>query len=190
MRTGKRTQDFYLIKGQKDAHYYAAGIPSTAWGPLIEDKPKFKLLVLDGESSNLFPKVQEEWFERMRSGEFFSLPYLILLSASADDSASISHGYDLMKRALSKNIRVQITESSGIKEEATREETVYMLTNVYDEAPPERMQDIRDWCHRHETSFRILCAAGDPAVLIRRLKLSFNAVFYLDSRITTERNMA
>ncbi len=188
MRTGKRTQDFHFIKTTKDALYYAAEIPSTAWGPILIDEPRFKLVVFDDD--NISPKIQAEWFARLRSGEMFSKPYLILVSSDVDDDMSISQGYDLMKRALEQEIRVQITESSRIREEEVNDETVFMLTNIYDEAPPERIQSVRDWCHRHKTCFRLLCATGDPTVLIRRLKLKFNAVFYLDSNVVSEKTFA
>lgn len=188
MRTGRRTQDYYFIKTEKDGLYYAADIPSTAWGPLLTEDPRFKLAVFDDD--NISPKMQTEWFARLRSGEMFSLPYLILVSSDVDDDVSTAQGYDLMKRALEKGIRVQVTESSRIPEEETNDETVFMLTNVYDEAPPERIQSVRDWCYRHKTSFRILCATGDPAVLVRRLKLKFNAVFYLDSKVVSEKNFS
>lgn len=188
MRSGRRTADYHRIKTQLDAHYYAAEIPSTAWGPLLTEEPNFKLVVL-GEN-NVSPKVQSEWFARLRNHEFFGQPALILLVSDVDDSMATGHGYDLMKRALTKDIRVQITESSGVPTESTSEETVFMLTNVTDEAPPERIQMVRDWCYRHKTCFRLVCATGDPAVIMRRLKLRFNAVFYLDSRVVEERNMA
>lgn len=188
MRNGKRTPDYHRIKNQSDALYYAADIPSIAWGPTTEEKPRFKLTVLDDQSVS--PKTQDDWFDRMRSGEFFSLPYLILLSSTSDDDTSIVHGYDLMKRALSKGLRVQITDSAGVHEEIVRDESVFMLTNIYDEAPPERIQAIRDWCHKHKSCFRILCAGGDPATLMRRVKLKFNAVFHMDSAAVVERNLA
>lgn len=187
MRKGYRTQDYHFIKSQTDALYYAADIPSTAWGPTMTEDPKFKLAVFD--ETNVGMKEQVEWFSRMRNGELFDRPYLVLLSSDVDDSVATAHGYDLMKRALLKH-RVQITESAGIKEEKTDEETVFMLTNVYDEAPAERVQSIRDWSYRHKTSFRLICGTGDPGVLLRRLKLKFNAVFYLDSKVVTEKNFA
>jgi len=188
MRSGRRTQDYHLIKTQADALFYAADIPSTAWGPLLTEEPRFKLVVLD--DNNVSPKTQAEWFARLREKEFFSHPYLILISSDVDDSLSTGIGYDIMKRALSKEIRVQITESSRISTEVVNEETVFMLTNLTDEAPPERIQSARDWCYRHQTCFRLICATGDPASLLRRMKLKFNAAFYLDSRIVVEKTLA
>lgn len=188
MKTGKRTQDYHKIGSPTDALYYAADIPSTAWGSLLEASPRFKLVVMDDQSVS--PKVQEDWFERLRSGELFSLPYLVLLSSDSDDDASITQGYDLMKRALGQGLRVQITDSSSIPSENVRDESVFMLTNFYDEAPAERVQLVRDWCHKHKSNFRILCTAGSPDVILRRTKLKFNAVFYVDSKIVIERSMA
>lgn len=188
MRKGHRTQDFHFIKTPRDAVYYAAAIPSTAWGPLLTEEPRFKLAVFDED--NVSPKLQAEWFARLRSRELFPKPYLILISSDVDDDLSTAQGYDLMKRALEKEIRVQITESSRIPEEEVNDETVFMLTNLYDEAPAERIQSVRDWCYRHKTCFRLLCATGEPGVLVRRLKLKFNAVFYLDSKMVSEKNFA
>lgn len=189
MRSDKRTADYHLIK-DNPAHalYYAAAIPSTAWGPLIIKEPDFKLIVTD--DSNVTPKVQSEWFKRVRDAEFFDSPYLIVVSSDLDDDLSTSIGYDLMKRALAKKLRVQITESSSIPVEKVTGETVFMLTNLTDDAPPERVQAARDWCYRHQTYFRVLCCAGDPSVLVRRLKLAVNAVFYLDSKIAVERDFS
>jgi len=188
MRKGYRTQDYHKIKTPRDGLYYAAEIPSTSWGPTLTEDPKFKLVVFEEE--NISPKVQAEWFTRLRSGELFALPYLILISSDVDDDAALVQGYDLMKRAIEKTIRVQITESARVPEERADDETVFLLTNVYDEAPPERIQLVRDWCYRHKTCCRILCATGDPNTIIRRLKLKFNAVFFLDSKVVTEKSFA
>lgn len=188
MRTGRQSPDFHLIKTKTDALYYAADIPSTAWGPFLTEVPQFKLVVFDED--NVSQQIQATWFSKLRSGEMFPHPYLVLVTSDADDDLTVAQGYDLMKRALSKNLRVQITESSTVKEEKSNEETVFMLTNVYDEAPPERIQLVRDWCYRHKTCFRIICAAGSPSVLVRKLRLKFNAVFFLDSKVVSEKSFA
>jgi len=179
MRSGRRTQDYHFIKTERDALYYAAEIPSVAWGPPPKEvNPPFKVIVAD--SYTVTPKEQKKWFDSLWEGEMFSVPYLIIVSSDEDDSVAVSLGYNLMKKALENN-RVQITGSAGIKEEETNEETVFMLTNLYSEAPEERIQKVRDWCYRHKDCFRILCSAGDPAVLVRRLHLRFNAVFSVES---------
>lgn len=184
-----RSQDAHRVKTQREGLYYAAAIPSTAWGPLLEKDPSFKLVVFDED--NISAKMQQEWFVRLREGELFSEPYLILITSNIDDDAAVSRGYDLMKRAVEKGIRVQITESSRISlEKRHSDEDVVMLTNIYDEAPTDRIQAIRDWCYQNDVCCRILCGTGDPADLMRRLKLKFNAVFYLDSKVVTEKSLA
>lgn len=189
MRSGNRTADYHLIReNPTHALYYAASIPSTAWGPLLSQDPSFKLIVTD--EGNISPKEQGQWFKRLKEAEFFDLPYLFVVSSDLDDDLATNIGYDLMKRALAKRLRVQITESSSISEEEVSGETLYMLTNLTDDAPQERIQAVRDWCYRHKTYCRILCTAGDPAVLVRRLKLAVNAVFYLDSRVAVEKDFS
>jgi len=187
MRSGKRTQDYHFIKTERDALYYAAEIPSTSWGPPKKEKLSFSLLVAD--AYQVTPKEQSTWFEKLWSGEMFSQPYLVLLAAEEDDSLPVVTGYNLMKNALEKH-RVQITGSAGIKTERTDEETVFMLTNVYSEAPEDRIQAIRDWCYRHKDSFRLICSAGDPAALQKRMRMKFNAMFLLDSERVEERDFA
>jgi len=178
MRSGKRTQDFHFIKTERDALYYAAEIPSVSWGPIKDRKLSFNLLV--SEDYSISPKEQASWFKKLAEGEMFSKPYLVLISSRDDDSLAVSVGYDLMKKALERR-RVQVTGSAGINQEETHDETVFMLTNVYEEAPSDRIQSVRDWCYRHKESFRILCASGDPIAIKKRLRLKFNALFYLDS---------
>lgn len=188
MRKGKRTADYHLIKTQGDAILYAAEIPATSWGPVSSEDPKFKLIVT--EDSSISQNSQKEGWTKLKSAEFFDLPYLILLTSDLNDALSLSTGYDLMKLALMKGLRVQITESSRIPFEGVKDETIFMLTNVMDEAPPERFQAVRDWCYQHQDCFRVICAAGDPSTIIRHLKLQFDAQLYLDSRAVVEKNFA
>jgi hypothetical protein len=188
VRGKRRTKDFHFIKTPTDAVYYAAEIPRTAWKAPKHSSPGFQLVVV-GEKT-LTPAKQKTWYKRLWEGEMFSDPYLVLLCSEHTDSLAIEIGYDLMKKALAKGLRVQITESSRIREEETREETVFMLFNVYDEAPPDRIQQVRDWAYRHKTVFRIICAVGDPGTLLRKLKLKFNAVFLVENKIREERTLA
>jgi len=177
MRSKYRTQDYYRTKTDRDRLYYSAGIPSSNWGPPDKNSPNFKTVsVRDG--AVVTAKVQTEWHERMRKGEFFHKPWLFLIASPDDDAMALSVGYDVLKVALESEprIRVHITESSR-KWEKTNEETVFLLTNVYDDLPRERSQLVRDWAFKHEDNFRIICAAGDPAVLIRRLRLKLTQSF-------------
>lgn len=199
------TADSYLIKTPTQALYYAADIPPAAWGPLLTEDPEFKLAVFDGEGGNVSPQVQREWFSRMRSGELFSLPYLILMVGDESEDVALLHGFDMMKRALGASMRVNISDSSSWTEERrekakgrteglvqahTEEETVHMLYNVSDEGTKDRVQIVRDWIFRHKSYFRLVCAAGDPAAIRRKLKVDFNAVFYLSSRTRVELNFS
>lgn len=188
MRKGNKTADYHLIKTHGDAMQYAAAIPAASWGPVSSEEPKFKLIV--AEDSSISQNAQKEGWTRLKSTEFFALPCLVLLTSDLNDALATNMGYDLMKLALMKGLRVQITESSRITTEAVRDETVFMLTNVTDEAPPERFQSVRDWCYRHEDCFRVICASGDPTTILRHLKLQFDAQLYLDSRAVVEKNFA
>lgn len=192
MRHKYRTQDFYRIKSDRDALYYSAGIPSSAWGPPCKTPPKFKTVRVKDNATPVTAKVQQEWFERMMKGEFFAKPWVFLVSSPDNDDQSLLAGYDVLKIALDKEprLRVHVTESSRAQWDKWREETVFMLTNVYDDAPKERVQLIRDWAFRHEDNFRIICAAGDPAVIVRKTRIKFNAVFYVDSTRTVEKSFA
>lgn len=192
MRHKYRTQDFYRIKTDRDALYYSAGIPSSAWNPPSKTLPKFKTVRIKTDGSPVTAKLQQEWFDRMMTGEFFAKPWIFLISAPDNDDQALEAGYDVLKTALGREprIRVHITESSRVQWDKSREETVFMLTNVYDDSPRERFQLIRDWAFRHEDCFRIICAAGDPAALVRKTRLKFNAVFYVDSTRTVEKSFA
>ena len=192
MRYKYRTQDYYRIKTEWDALYYAAGIPSSAWGPPSKKLPKFKTVQVKDEGTPVTAKLQQEWFEKMRNGEFFNRPGLFLISSPDSDDPAMLAGYDILKVALAQEprVRVHVTESSRVQWDKWREETVFMLTNVYDDAPKERLQLIRDWSFRHEDNFRIVCAAGDPATLVRTTRLKFNAVFCVDSTHTVEKSFA
>lgn len=188
MRRGRSSSpDKYLIKSVVDAKYYSANIPSTAWGPLLTQEPKFKTLMVHDD--DIPAKTQSEWFSRLQKGEMFSAPYLVLIGSELDDSLALAYSYDLMKRALRLDLAVQITESSAIQREEVEDESVFMLTNLYDDVPVDRLQSVRDWCRKHEACFRLLCVAGDVATFIRKLKIEVNAVFLLDSRIVSERNL-
>lgn len=185
MRSKYRTQDYYRAKTDRDKLYYAAGIPSNNWGLPSSQPPTFKTVSVR-EGSVVNAKVQADWYKRTRAGEFFDKPWLFLICSPDDDAIALQMGYDILKVALEEKpeegkhrIRVHITESSK-KWEKTKDERVFLLTNVYDDVPRERAQLIRDWAFRNEDNFRIICAAGDPSVLIRRLRLKFNAVFYVD----------
>lgn len=188
MRNGIRTADYHRAKTLKERLYYGAGIPSTAWAPPATKPPKFKMFNVT--DSPVSPKTQDEWFDRVWKGEMFSLPYLILLASDHDDDRAVSYGYDLMKIALDKGFRIHVTESSRVPEDVCKEEQVFMLINLHEDATPERVQMVRDWAYRHEADFRIVCAAGDPAVLTKKLRLKFNAIFYMDSKIVSEKTFA
>jgi len=188
MRRGRSSSpDKHLIKSVVDAKYYSANIPSTAWGPLITQEPKFKTLLVHDD--DITAKIQGEWFSRLQKGELFSTPYLVVLGSELDDSLALAYGYDLMKRALRSEYAVQITESSTIQREEVEDESVFMLTNLYDDVPVDRLQLVRDWCKKHEACFRLLCVAGDIATFIRKLKIEVNAVFLLDTKVVSERNL-
>lgn len=187
MRSGRSSSpDKYLIKSVIDARYYAANIPSTAWGPLITQDPKFKTVLIHDD--DITAKLQSEWFTKLKAGEMFASPYLVVLGSELDDSLALAYGYDLMKRALRSTLQVQITESSAVAKEEVEEETVFMLTNLYDDMPLDRLQLVRDWCHRHDACFRLLCVAGDIASFVRKLKIEVHAVFVLDAKVVTERS--
>ncbi|RLC09393.1 MAG: hypothetical protein DRI24_21875 [Deltaproteobacteria bacterium] len=192
MRHKYRTQDYYRIKTDRDALYYSAGIPSSSWGAPSSKPPRFKTVQVKEDGTPVTVKVQQEWFSRMMEGEFFSKPWLFLISSPEDDDASLSMGFDLLKVALGKEprLRVHVTESSRAQWDKWREETVFLLTNVWDDAPRERLQLVRDWSFRHEDNFRVICAAGDPATLIRKTRLKFNAVFYVDAKRVIEQSFA
>jgi hypothetical protein len=192
MRHKYRTQDYYRIQTERDALYYSAGIPSSEWGPRSENAPTFKTVQVKEDGTPVTAKVQQEWFKRMMSGEFFSKPRMFLIISPDNDDQSLALGFDLLKVALEREprIRVHVTESSRVKWDKWREETVFMLTNVYDDPPRERLQLIRDWAFQHEDNFRVICASGDPASLIRKSRLKFNAIFYVDSTRVVEKSFA
>lgn len=181
MRNKYRSQDYYSISSARDGLYYAAGIPRSYWEPRRDDMPTFKTTKVREGSPPVTKKTQEEWYARTTSGEFFTRPFLFLLTSPNDDTDSLRVGYNILKFALESDpmIRVHVTESSKHWVKATGEK-VFMLSNVYDDAPRDRVQAIRDWSTMHEDSFRIICAAGDPEVLVRRTKLKFNAVFQVN----------
>ena len=189
MRHKYRTQDFYRAQTERDKLYYAAGIPSSYWGAPSDRLPSFKKFQIN-DNNLVTSKVQAEWYQRLRSGEFFTKPYLILIIANLDDDRAMAAGFDILKRALAEDRRVHVTESSMVPRDRYRDETIFMLTNVSDEAPRERFQLVRDWAFKHEDSFRLVCAAGDPDVLIRKSRLKFNAVFFLESKRVTETTLA
>lgn len=195
MRTGYRTADFHRCSTDRDRLYYSAGIPSACWNPPPTDFSglRFKTFSLEGEAP-VVSRAQREWFDRMVKGEFFSLPYLMIISADIDDYKSTGLGFDLMKLALAKGERIHVTEAANVhseKNETPRhEESVRMLVNVYDDSPPERIQLARDWAYSNEACFRVLCTSGDPGQLIKRLRLRFNAAFYVESKTIIEKDMA
>tara|TARA_R100001132_G_C3271741_1_gene93826 strand:+ start:845 stop:1423 length:579 start_codon:yes stop_codon:yes gene_type:complete len=178
MRGKYRTQDYYKTKTERDKLYYAAGIPMMYWGPPSKEVPDFKMSSVRDNSPPISVNTQKEWYKRTINGDFFGTQFLFLITSPEDDVSSLRVGFNILKYALESDpmIRVHITESSKHWAKS-REETVFMLTNVYDDAPKERVQAIRDWSFAHEDVFRIICAAGDPSVIVRRTKLKFNGIF-------------
>lgn len=194
MRTGYKTADFHRCKTDKDRLYYSAAIPSNFWEAPNFDNVRFKTFALQNEAP-VVARTQKEWFDRLIAGEFFSLPYLIMLTADVDDNRSTGIGFDVMKVALERhNERIHVTEASNYYAEKNdvpkHDEQVRMLINVYDDSPNERIQIARDWAHSNDACFRLLCTAGDPGALIKRLRLKFHAVFYIESKVVTEKVLA
>ena len=180
------SQDYFRIKpNTRDGIYYSAGIPSTHWGPLMEKPGPFSRVTT--ETIRIDPKTQAEFYQDMQEGTYFTEPYLILMTAPTE-TRLLEHGYDLMKRAVARRTRLQITEAATINEEKTTGETLYMLINVHDDATEERVHSIRDWCTRHRDHCRIVCVVGSPSVILNKLRLDFDAIISIQD--TSERNFA
>lgn len=179
-------QDKYRIKSTQDAFYYAAEIPSSHWGPPLTEAPKFKPVVLG--DANVSIKVQEEWFNQIIGGDMFQLPYLVLIASDTSDTLALDYGYSLMKEALAKDLRINITDSSELSNRyrPSTEEPVVMLKNVYEVTTIERVQNVRDWCRRHEKCFRVICSAGNPSSILSQMMIDANAAFFIDSRNTSQ----
>jgi hypothetical protein len=163
--------------------YYGAGIPSRVWS-----KPNFNIKFNpimgreEDSSIKVSPQTQEEWFPTLTAGELLEDPYLIYLSSVGSDELGCRVAYELMKTALQKDVRVQITNAARIDKEETDEETVFMLHNVYGDANNYRMQSIRDWITIHDDCFRIVVIAGMcPYEFSKRVHMEPHAMFLIDT---------
>jgi hypothetical protein len=183
MRKFKSEYESRKISTPDDALYYGGGIPSIAWG-----KPKLNIQFLpimggegDGEVK-VGVQTQEEWFPTIMAGDMLTEPYLIFLSSVGSDALALRATYELMKVALHKDMRVQITNAARIdKEDSEDGETVFMLHNVFEDANKYRMQSIRDWITIHEDCFRIVVIAGMcPYAFSKQVRVEPHAMFKVD----------
>ena len=160
------------------AQYYSACIPRSYWGPPSEKPPRFSQATVDPDAPPIPAATQLEFYNKIVKGNLWNTPSCFLFISEGDDQKSLQVGFDLAKRATQLDKKVNIVQSANYFYKYT-EEKVHMMHNVYDEAPFDRIQRIRDWYFRHDDCFRYLCAAGNPAVLLRRYKLKFNGIFYM-----------
>lgn len=128
-------------------------------------------------------KVQEEWWPEILSGALFGDPFLVFLGTlEPNDELACRYAYEVMKAALRKDLRVQITNAARIDKEETDGETVFMLHNVFKEANNYRLQCIRDWITVHEDCFRIVVMAGlDPYQLSKLIHIKPHGMFLLEA---------
>jgi len=176
-----RTQDFYRAKSAKERLYYSAGIPSTAWGNFSETV-LFQLIMYN--ENQILPSEQEQWYKKFKTTNEFNKPYLIFIGGLEDDHLPNLIAYDLMKLALANDHLVQITNSDscgreGYDEENPKNESVFMLHNLFTDCTNGRVQHVRDWIVRHEADFRIITLGGDPSVFIKRCKVKPNVLLYV-----------
>jgi len=175
MRHGEyRTADFYRIKSQKDALYYAAEIPSVYWKD-VAISPTFLTICSNADYD------QETKFKKLigADAKIFSKPYLFFISSGNEDSASLV-SYSIAKTALVNGIKIQVTDSAMSRQEKCENESVFFLTNVFDKVTDERLMHIRDWCKKHQDCFRIIVMAGDPYEFGLRVHLTPTAMFYIN----------
>jgi hypothetical protein len=176
-----KTADSYRIVTHQDALFYAAGIPYLYWRP-FKETPFF--LPINGnegyDQASKFKKLQN-------SDKIFKKSHLVFVGAEDEDSAFLVV-YEWMKRALSYDLKVQITDSACINKEVYTDETVFMLINVFHQCTTERLQSIRDWSYRHKDCFRIITMACDPYDFSLQTKLTPNAMLYLNSMNVVRKN--
>lgn len=174
MRTGEyRSADFYKIKSQQDALFYAADIPYLYWKESILS-PIFLPI------SNCSAYDQETRYQKLVDKEtVFSKNHLIFIG-SCDESSSLLLSYSLMKKALLAGNKVQITDSSLIKEEKINDEAVFMLTNIFDKGTTERTMHCRDWIYKHKDYFRVVTMACDPYEFSLQVRVTPIAMFNVD----------
>jgi len=171
MRHGDyRTADYHRVKTQQDALFYSASIPYLYWKK--EDITPMFLPI-----ANCGAYDQETKFKTLISKDtIFKKPYLIFIGSS-DEYSSLLISYDLMKKALLLDNKVQITDSSLVQEEIVIDETVFMLTNIFDRGTNERVMKARDWIYRHKEYFRIVTMACDPYEFSLQIRVTPNAMF-------------
>jgi hypothetical protein len=137
-----------------------------------EDDPELKVGV----------QLQEEWFPKVIDGRMFEDPYLIYMSCIGSDELACRYGYEIMKKALAADLRVQITNAARIDKEETDGETVFMLHNVFKDANQYRMQCVRDWITVHEDCFRLVVITGIcPYEFSKKIAVNPHAMFLLET---------
>jgi hypothetical protein len=126
-------------------------------------------------------KVQEEWYQELMNGELFSHPYLIYVSSSDVSGLSDRIGYEVMKVALNKGLRVQITNAGQTDKEEVDDEEIFMLHNVFFDCNKYRLQLIRDWITSHDDCFRLVVISGPcPYEFSKMIYLEPDAMFKIN----------
>lgn len=174
-----RTTDFYRANTPLEKLYYSAGIPSMAWKKFSK-KTLFQLMLYN--NNQISPEEQGQWYDKFTTNASeFDKAYLVLIGSMEDDHKARLLSYELMKTALKDtNHRIQITNAEAVKEEIVRDETVFMLYNVFLDCTKDRVQDIRDWIIKHEDSFRVVAVGGDPSIFIKQCKIKPNVLLYIN----------
>jgi len=183
MRKIKSPNEARKIKDERDALYYGAGIPSVAWST-PRAKPKFSPVMgeEDDPEIKVGVQIQDEWFKQMLTGDMFHDPYLVYLASIDSDDLACRYAYEVMKQALTIDLRVQITNAARIDKEEINEESVFMLHNVFKEANPYRIQCVRDWITVHDDCFRIVVITGmDPYTFSKMVHVNPHAMFLLEN---------
>lgn len=175
-----RSADFHRAANPLEKLYYSAGIPSANWKSFVS-MPSYELITYDDKV--ITPDTQSQWYTKFLSNPaLFQSPYLVMIGSMDYDEPACALAYELVKKALvSTEIgsRVQITNACATKDDDIRNEIVFMLYNVYDNASEDRIQNIRDWIYTYQENFRIIALCGDPAVLAKRCRIKPHALLYV-----------
>lgn len=184
LRTERPTPDAARIKRPEDARYYAAGIPSDYWRP--HRGTLFKAFKLDESTPLISEKDQQIWWTRiLEDADMRKSPHLVYLCCVGHESRAQAYAFELAKRVLDSGVTIQVDNAAQI-EPPVIIEPFAVLQNVSDEMTLDRKEVVRDWIHRYNSAFRVLCVSGEPSSITGRLGVRPTIAFLINPMLQVQ----
>lgn len=182
LNTQRSTADSFRIRTESDKLYYSAGIPSEYWSDAKHHyrfKP-FKLMESE-DCPMTSTDAQLLWWQKISTNPaVFTQPHLVWFCIRGHESLALTAAFDLAKQALHHSMRIQVDNAAHCDTDPEVVEPFAVLVNVSDSGTTDRRQKIRDWIHAYQSSFRILCIAGEPAKALEYIDHRPTMAFYLN----------